>query len=69
MQQMLLKQENATFWDTPDNQLVGRSDSFFVDPEIQQIITDLDNELVGLQSVKDKMRRYASQMLVHKLRK
>lgn len=65
---MFLKQENATFWNTPSDKVVGASDAFFVPPEVLQIIEDLDNQLVGLKPVKEKMRRYAAQMLVHKLR-
>lgn len=69
MAELLIKKENATFWDTPKDLLVATPDKFFVPPEITQIIADLDNQLVGLSTVKEKMRRYASQMLVHKIRK
>lgn len=69
MQEMFLRQENATFWETPDDKVIGTSDQFYVSPEIEQIITDLDKQLVGLKPVKEKMRRYATQMLVHKIRK
>lgn len=51
MAAMLLKQENSTFWDTPGNQIVATSDQFFVNPEVLQIISDLDNQLIGLQPV------------------
>ena len=61
--------ENATFWDTPGDKTVGSSDEFFIPPQVLQIISDLDNELIGLKPVKEKMRRYAAQMLSHKIRK
>ena len=32
-------------------QIVATSDKFFVDPEVLQIITDLDNQLIGLKPV------------------
>lgn len=65
---MFIKQENATFWDTPDNSIVGTSDKYFVSPSVLQVIDDLDNQLIGLKPVKEKMRRYAAQMLSHKMR-
>jgi hypothetical protein len=68
MAEMLIKQENSTFWDTPDDKIVATSDKFFIDPNILRIIEDLDNQLIGLRPVKDKLRRYASQMLTHKIR-
>jgi hypothetical protein len=69
MAEMFLRQENSTFWDTPGDKIVATNDKFFVDPEVLQIINDLDNQLIGLGSVKEKMRRYASQMLSHNIRK
>jgi probable Rubsico expression protein CbbX len=68
MAKMFLKKENSTFWDTPDDVIVGTSDKYFVSPDVLQVIEDLDNQLIGLKPVKEKMRRYASQMLVHKIR-
>jgi probable Rubsico expression protein CbbX len=68
MAEMFLRKENATFWDTPSDKLIGTPEKFFIDPAVLQVITDLDNQLIGLQSVKQKMRRYASQMLCHKIR-
>ena len=68
MAALLLKKENETFWNTPDDTIIGTSDKFFVPPEVISVIDDLDNQLIGLKPVKEKMRRYASQMLVHKLR-
>lgn len=68
MADMMLKKENATFWDTPAELEVATSEKFFVDPSVTGIIDDLDNQLIGLDSVKQKMRRYASQMLSHKIR-
>lgn len=68
MAEMFIKQENETFWNTPNDRQVATADKFFVDPEVLQIISDLDNQLIGLQPVKEKMRRYASQMLSHKIR-
>jgi len=65
---MFLKKENETFWNTPNDLKVATSDKFFVNPEVLQIIDDLDNQLIGLQPVKEKMRRYANQMLIHKIR-
>lgn len=69
MAEMEKKKEMATFWDTPGNTIVANSDEFYIDPEILQVIKDLDKQLIGLHSVKDKLRRYAGQMLVHKIRK
>lgn len=68
MAAMFLKQENTTFWETPGSTIVATDDKFFISPEVLQIITDLDNQLIGLKPVKEKMRRYASQMLSHKIR-
>lgn len=68
MQQMFIKQENEKFWNTRDDEVVGTSDQYFVPPEVLQIISDLDNQLIGLYPVKEKLRRYASQLLVHKVR-
>jgi probable Rubsico expression protein CbbX len=65
---MFLQRENATFWNTEGDTIVADSEKFFIDPEVLQVIADLDNQLIGLQSVKSKMRRYASQMLSHKIR-
>jgi len=69
MAAMFLKQENSTFWNTPGDKVVANSDQFFIDPEVLQVIADLDNQLIGLKPVKEKMRRYAAQMLSHKIRK
>jgi hypothetical protein len=68
MAAMFIKQENSTFWDTPGHSIVAKSDQFFIDPEVLQVIADLDNQLIGLKPVKEKMRRYAAQMLSHKIR-
>lgn len=38
MAQMFLKQEEKTFWDTPDKTIVGRSDQYFVPPSVLQVI-------------------------------
>jgi len=51
MAAMFLKKENATFWETPGNKLVAERDSFFVSPQVLQIIDDLDNQLIGLKPV------------------
>lgn len=69
MAEMFLRQENATFWDTPGDKIVATADSFYVSPDVLQIIDDLDNQLIGLKPVKEKMRRYAAQMLSHNIRK
>lgn len=68
MQKMFLIQENNTFWHTPPQEIMGTADKYFIPPEVFQIIDDLDNQLIGLRPVKDKMRRYAAQMLVKKVR-
>ena len=47
---------------------MGTSDQFFIPPEVLNVIDDLDNQLIGLKPVKEKMRRYAGQMLAHKVR-
>jgi probable Rubsico expression protein CbbX len=69
MELMFLKKENETFWNTADDTIVATSEKHFISPEVLQVIADLDNQLIGLQSVKDKMRRYAAQMLQHQIRK
>jgi probable Rubsico expression protein CbbX len=69
MELMFLKKENATFWDTPGDTIVATSDKFFVPPSVIQVIDDLDNQLIGLKPVKEKMRRYAGQMLTHQIRR
>jgi len=69
MAEMLLKQENATFWETPGNKIIATANEFYVPPEVLQVIDDLDNQLIGLKPVKEKMRRYAAQMLSHNIRK
>jgi len=63
-----LKKENITFWTTPGDAIVGTSEKYFIPPQVLQVINDLDNQLIGLKPVKEKMRRYAAQMLVHKVR-
>eukprot|EP01038_Epipyxis_sp_PR26KG_P014484 gene14484-19444_t len=68
MAAMFLRKENSTFWDTPGDLIVASSDKFFVPPNVLQVISDLDNQLIGLKPVKEKMRRYAAQMLNHKIR-
>lgn len=68
MAAMFLRRENSTFWDTPADSIVAESGTNFIDPKVLAVIDDLDNQLIGLQSVKQKMRRYASQMLSHKIR-
>lgn len=68
MEALFIKRENETFWNTPDDAIVGTSDKFFVSPEVIRVISDLDNQLIGLKPVKEKMRRYAAQMLSHKMR-
>jgi len=68
MAKAFLSKENATFWDTPGDKVVGTSEQFYIPPRVLQVISDLDNELIGLKPVKEKMRRYAAQMLSHKVR-
>ena len=68
MAAMFLKKENETFWGTKGDTIVATSDKFFVPPQVLQIIDDLDNQLIGLKPVKEKMKRYANQMLIHKIR-
>ena len=63
-----LAQENATFWNTPGDQVICDSSELFIPPNVLQVIEDLDKELIGLKPVKEKMRRYAAQMLNHKIR-
>lgn len=69
MHEMFLKQEAETFWNTPGDKIVATADEFYVSPEVLRVIDDLDKQLIGLRPVKEKMRRYASQMLSHKIRK
>lgn len=68
MKKLFMSKESGIFWDTPADKVVASSDKFFVPPRVTDIIDDLDNVLIGLQPVKEKMRRYASQMLVHQIR-
>ena len=68
MAAMFLRKENETFWNTPADQIVAETDRYFIPPEVLQVIDDLDNQLIGLKPVKEKMRRYAAQMLSHKIR-
>merc|ERR1719267_528502 len=63
-----LAQENATFWNTPGDQVICESSELFIPPNVLQVIEDLDKELIGLKPVKEKMRRYAAQILNHKIR-
>lgn len=63
-----LAQENATFWNTPGDKVVGDSSELFIPPNVLRVIDDLDKELIGLKPVKEKMRRYAAQMLNHQIR-
>ena len=69
MQAMFLRQEMDKFMNTAPDTTVATSDSFSIPPTVLQIIDDLDNELIGLSSVKEKMRRYASTMLSHQIRR
>lgn len=64
MAAMFLKKENSTFWDTPGDKLVASSDSFYVSPEVLQIIDDLDNQLIGLKPVSIQ---YVFQFVFHML--
>lgn len=68
MLKFMIKKENETFWNTPGDTKIGTSDKFYIPPQVLQVIDDLDNQLIGLKPVKEKMRRYAAQLLVHKLR-
>lgn len=68
MAELFLQKEASVFWDTDPNLQVATSDRMFIDPKVLQVISDLDNELIGLEQVKGKMRRYASQMMSHKIR-
>jgi hypothetical protein len=51
MANMILRQENATFWDTPGDKLIATSDSHFISPAVLAVISDLDNQLIGLKPV------------------
>lgn len=68
MAALLLKQEEDLFWNTPNDKVVGTGEQYFIPPDVLGVIADLDNQLIGLKPVKEKMRRYAAQMLVHKVR-
>lgn len=68
MRLLFMSKEQKIFLETPGDLIVGKSDVNFVSPEVELIIKDLDNQLIGLTPVKEKMRRYASQMLTHKIR-
>ena len=51
MAAMFLKKENSTFWDTPADTIIATSDRYFINPEVLQVISDLDNQLIGLKPV------------------
>ena len=68
MAAMILRKENETFWGTPDDKEVATTEKYFLSPAVMGVINDLDNQLIGLKPVKEKMRRYAAQMLSHKIR-
>ena len=68
MAAMILRKENETFWSTKDDLIVATTEKYFLSPAVMQVIDDLDNQLIGLKPVKEKMRRYAAQMLSHKIR-
>ena len=68
MAAMLLRKENETFWNTAPDTVVATTEKYFIPPEVLAVIDDLDNQLIGLKPVKEKMRRYAAQMLSHKIR-
>jgi len=68
MAAMMLRRESDIFLNTPLDKVMATSDNYYIPPGVIQIIDDLDNQLVGLKPVKEKMRRYAAQMLVHKIR-
>lgn len=68
MADMILRQETDKFMNTPDNTVVAQSEKYFIPPEVLNVLSDLDNQLIGLKPVKEKMRRYAAQMLSYKIR-
>jgi probable Rubsico expression protein CbbX len=68
MRIMMLSKEGQLFWTTPEDKIVATSDKFFIDPEVLQVLDDMNHQFIGLKPVKEKMRRYASQMLSHKIR-
>jgi hypothetical protein len=51
MADMILRRENETFWQTPGDKLIATSDSYFISPAVLQVISDLDNQLIGLKPV------------------
>jgi len=51
MEAMLLKQEEDIFQNTPASKVVATADKFFIDPNVLQVIADLDNQLIGLKPV------------------
>lgn len=51
MANMLLRQENETFWETPGNKIMATADRYFVSPAVLGVINDLDNQLIGLKPV------------------
>ena len=51
MAAMLLKQEEDLFWNTPDSKIVATNEKYFIPPSVLQVISDLDNQLIGLKPV------------------
>lgn len=68
MQEMMKQREDDIFFNTPGDKIVADSQTFYVSNEILQILADLDEQLIGLRPVKDKLRRYASLMITNKIR-
>lgn len=68
MLEMLRQKESDIFFNTPPDKVVASSDKFFVQPEILQVIADLDKELIGLKPVKEQMRQLASLYMVNRIR-
>ena len=54
MAAMILKQEADLFWNTPGDKIVANNEKFFVPPEVLQVISDLDNQLIGLKPVRSR---------------
>lgn len=68
MLEKMKKQRDDVFRNTPLNTSYNVHDYLTLPPAVEAILAQLDEELIGLQSVKDSMRSYAQVFLIHKLR-
>lgn len=51
------------------DEIIATPEDVVIDPAVEKIFEDLDNELIGLQSVKDSLRRYVALLAMDKIRR